>query len=57
MKSRKEVVSTQLRLPENIYEKVKQEAEELGVSINAHIIELIWLGMKARSSFPIVKHQ
>lgn len=57
MKNRKEVVSTQLRLPENIYEKVKQEAEELGVSINAHIIELIWLGMKARSSFPIVKHQ
>lgn len=60
MKNTKEIISTQLRLPENIYKEVKQEAEELGVSINAHLIELIWLGMKVRNGFPIiptVEHQ
>lgn len=54
MKDEKKIISTQLRLPENIYKEVKQEAEELGVSLNAHLIELIWLGVKARKSFPIL---
>lgn len=45
---------TQIRLPENLYLEIKQEAEELGVSLNAHLIELLWLGKKARDSFPII---
>lgn len=60
MREKKNIVQTQVRLPENIYTEVKQEAEELGVSLNAHLIELLWLGIKARNSFPIipnVEHQ
>lgn len=51
------VIQTQIRLPANIYAEVKREAEELGVSINAHLCELIWMGIKARSSFPIFQEQ
>ncbi|MCI7129622.1 MAG: hypothetical protein MSA09_03490 [Lachnospiraceae bacterium] len=54
MKKKGNVVQTQIRLPDNIYEEVKQEAEELGVSINAHLCELIWMGIKARRSFPVI---
>ncbi|MCM1295590.1 MAG: hypothetical protein NC311_08605 [Muribaculaceae bacterium] len=60
MSEKKNIVQTQVRLPESIYTVVKQEAEEIGVSINAHIIELLWLGIKARNCFPIlspVEHQ
>lgn len=53
MENKRQIISTQLRLPENIYKDIKQEAEALGVSINSHIIELLWIGMKARNSFPI----
>lgn len=57
--NKKNIISTQIRLPENLYAEVKQEAEEMGVSINAHLMELIWLGIKARKSFPILplEHQ
>lgn len=48
------VMQTQIRLPENLYSEVKQEAEELGVSINAHLTELIWLGMKTRKQFSVI---
>lgn len=54
MKEKKNIIQTQIRLPESIYTEVKQEAEELGVSLNAHLIELLWLGIKARNSFPIL---
>lgn len=54
MKKKENVIQTQIRLPENIYREVKLEAKEIGVSINAHLCELIWLGIKARSSFPVI---
>ena len=45
-----DIVTTQVRLPKNIHKQLKQEAEELGVSLNAHLIEVAWLGMKVRNS-------
>ncbi len=54
MREKKNIIQTQVRLPENIYAEVKKEAEELGVSLNAHLIELLWLGIKARNSFPVI---
>lgn len=47
-------IQTQIRLPESLYKEVKQEAEELGISVNAHMMELLWLGIKARKSFPVI---
>ena len=47
---KKDIVTTQVRLPKNIHEQLKQEAEELGVSFNAHLIEVAWLGIKVRNS-------
>lgn len=54
MSDKRNVVQMQIRLPENLYAEVKQEAEDIGVSMNAHLMELIWLGIKARKSFPIL---
>lgn len=54
MNNKRNVVQMQIRLPEKLHSEVKQEAEELGVSINAHLMELIWLGIKARKAFPIL---
>ena len=45
-----EIITTQVRLPKNIHKQLKQEAEELGVSFNAHLLEVAWLGMKVRNS-------
>lgn len=51
----KKRVSMQIRLPKNLHEEIKQEAEELGIPLNAHLIELLWIGIKARASFPIIQ--
>ena len=53
----KEIIATQVRMPKNIHEQLKQEAEDLGVSFNAHLIEVAWLGMKVRNSFQILPLQ
>lgn len=45
---KKEIFCTQVRMPEELHKKVKKEADELGVSFNAHLMELVWLGMKVR---------
>ena len=53
MKEKKNIIQTQIRLPENLYKEIKQEAEEIGVSMNSHLIELLWIGIKARNNFSI----
>ena len=52
---RNNIIQTQIRLPEKLHTEVKKEAEELGVSLNAHICELIWMGIKARKSLQIIQ--
>lgn len=44
----KDITATQIRIPNNLYEQVKKSSDEVGVSINAHIMELIYWGLKAR---------
>lgn len=44
----KEIVATQVRLPESLYNTIKCEATEMCVPVNSHIIELLYLGMKVR---------
>ena len=53
----KDKAQLQLRLPEKTYEHIREEAEAMGVSINAHILELIDLGIRAREQFPILQEK
>ena len=46
----KNIISTQIRLSEEMHKQIKEEAKEMGVSFNSHLIELAWLGMKLRKS-------
>ena len=49
MEKERTIIATQIRLPANMHDKIKQEAEEMGVSFNAHLIELLWWGLKVRA--------
>lgn len=55
------IFCTQVRMSEELHKKIKKEADELGVSFNAHLIELAWLGMKVREVpyqfFPVPTEQ
>ena len=50
------IVSTQIRLPEGIYEYIKQEASRMGIAQNAFLILLLEQGKKLWESGVIV-HQ
>lgn len=47
---------TQVRLPENLYLEIKQEADEIGISMNSHLIELLWYEIKARKNIPVINY-
>lgn len=36
------MVQTTIRLPEKLYEKLKQEAKKRGMSLNAYLISVLW---------------
>lgn len=46
MGSDKEIISTQIRLPAEIHEYIKQEAERMGIAKNAFLITLLYQGKK-----------
>lgn len=45
-KQNKDIVSTQVRLPADIYEYIEQEANRLGIAKNAFLIILLEQGRK-----------
>lgn len=45
-KQNKDIVSTQVRLPADIYEYIEQEAERMGIAKNAFLIILLEQGRK-----------
>ncbi len=36
------MVQTTIRLPERLYEKLKQEAKKRGMSLNEYLISVLW---------------
>lgn len=46
MKEKNSVVSTQIRLPANMHEYIKQEADRMGIAQNAFLIILLEQGKK-----------
>lgn len=36
------MVQTTIRLPEKLYENLKQEAKKRGMSLNAYLISVLW---------------
>lgn len=46
MGNNKEVISTQIRLPADIHEYIRQEAEKMGIAQNAFLITLLYQGKK-----------
>lgn len=36
------MIQTTLRLPENLYRKLKEDAKQRGVSWNAYVISILW---------------
>lgn len=46
MGSDKEIISTQIRLPAEIHEYIKREAERMGIAQNAFLIMLLYQGKK-----------
>ncbi|WP_448916607.1 ribbon-helix-helix protein, CopG family [Eubacterium ramulus] len=36
------MVQTTIRLPEKLYEIIKQEAKKRGMSLNAYLISVLW---------------
>ena len=46
MKDNKKTVSTQIRLPEGIHNYVKQEADRMGIAMNAFLVILLEQGKR-----------
>lgn len=46
MNEKKEIISTQIRLPAGIHEYIKQEADRMGIAQNAFLIILLEQGRK-----------
>lgn len=46
IKMKNETISTQIRLPANMHEYIKQEAERIGIAQNAFLIILLEQGRK-----------
>ena len=46
MENKKEIISTQIRLPVGIHEYIKQEAERIGIAQNAFLVVLLEQGKK-----------
>ena len=46
MNEKKEIISTQIRLPAGIHEYVREEAERLGIGQNAFLVILLEQGRK-----------
>ena len=42
----KEIISTLIRLPAEIHEYIKQEADRMGIARNAFLITLLYQGKK-----------
>lgn len=42
----KEIISTQIRLPADIHEYIRHEAEKMGIAQNAFLITLLYQGKK-----------
>ena len=36
------MIQTTIRLPEKLYENLKQEAKKRGMSLNAYLISVLW---------------
>ncbi len=54
MNEKKEIISTQIRLPAGIHEYIKQEADRLGIAQNAFLIVLLEQGRKLWEAEPII---
>jgi hypothetical protein len=46
MQDKKEVISTQIRLPTRIHEYIRQEADRMGIAQNTFLIILLEQGKK-----------
>lgn len=46
MKDNKKTVSTQIRLPEGIHNYIKQEADRMGIAMNAFLVILLEQGKR-----------
>ena len=46
MKDKKEIISTQIRLPTGIHEYIRQEADRMGIAQNTFLIILLEQGKK-----------
>lgn len=46
MGSSKEIISTQIRLPAEIHEYIRKEADKMGIAQNAFLITLLYQGKK-----------
>ena len=55
MKNKKEVVSTQIRLPAGIHEYIKQEADRMGIAQNAFLVVLLERGKKMWEAETIIR--
>ena len=43
---KKDIIALQVRLPEKLHNKIRSEAEEMGIPLNSHLIELLHMGIK-----------
>ena len=46
MEEKREIISTQIRLPAGIHEYIKQEADRMGIAQNAFLVVLLKQGKK-----------
>ncbi len=46
MEEKREIISTQIRLPAGIHEYIKQEADRMGIAQNAFLVVLLEQGKK-----------
>lgn len=46
MGNNREIISTQIRLPADMHEYIRQEADRMGIAQNAFLITLLYQGKK-----------
>ena len=42
------MITTTIRLPEELHRKLKEEAEKKGMTFNGYLLGILWVGVKEK---------
>lgn len=51
---KKDIVAFQIRIPEKLHSRIRCEAEEMGIPLNSHLIELLHMGLRMEEAQVVI---